>query len=116
MSVESSICRGDQRIVKPPLADARLVSGSEQDGATLAVKCERDAPDAAIGVETQLFHVDVARSLEGVNGRTSKRWAELFEQLDAREQGILHCVRQVLKFSRKRRIQSHYPRHMHTID
>ncbi len=116
MGVESSIRRRNQRVVKPPLADARFVSGSEQDGTTLAVKRERNAPDAAIGVKAQLFHVDIARSLEGVDGRTAKGRAELFEQLDAREQGILHCVRQVLKFSGKRRIQSHDPRHMHTID
>jgi len=60
MSVKSSICLGDELLVKSLFAYTRLIALEQQNGAALRIEGEGYAPYAISGLQSQFFHICVA--------------------------------------------------------
>ncbi len=59
MNVITLICHHDEPLVKTLPTDTGLVSSNQEYGPAPGIEGERDPPDTAVGVETQLFHIAV---------------------------------------------------------
>jgi len=72
MLVEPSIRNQKQVAIKAALSNAALVSCHQKDGFALRVESKGDTPDTPIGIEAQLLHVGVARTLQRIYLRPSQ--------------------------------------------
>ena len=93
MTVEAGVRPCDQRAVEALFASACLVTCDEDQGAPLCVESKGRAPDAVGGVEAQLLHVAMFRTLQRVHMRAAELWSEGFKQTGLGEQRRLDFVR-----------------------
>jgi hypothetical protein len=70
--VESFVRNPYKITIEAPLGGPALVSGHEHDRFALWVKGKSDAPDTSIGIEAQLLHVGVPRTLQRIYLRPSQ--------------------------------------------
>jgi hypothetical protein len=84
--IESGIALGNQTSIEPRRAAARLIAGNQQDALPQRIECNGDPPDAAIGIEAQLLHIRVFRSMQRIHSRSTQLRTEMLQQLGLREQ------------------------------
>jgi len=84
----------DQALVELRFADARFVSGDEQNPAPSRIEGEGDAPDASIGSETKFLHVGIVRVVQRVYVWPSQSRSKLPQRGEGRNKLILHRLRQ----------------------
>lgn len=97
MRVVASVCFRDELLVEPSLVRAGFVSGDEYYRVASRIEGKRHTPDATPHSEAELFHVRVLRTVQRVDSRSSKPWAQHREQLRMREQFILHIRRELVE-------------------
>jgi hypothetical protein len=90
--IESGIGFSNQSLVEPFFAHVRLITTTKDDRLTGWVKGKREAPDSVGGVEAELLHVGVLRTVERVHARSTELWSELFKQFDLSQQLILYLL------------------------
>jgi len=112
MIVEALLGPGDKLSVKAPFASAGFVSANEENGFSVGVEGERDAPGAIIRIAPQLLHVRVFRTFKSIGMRSSKLWTKLFEQSGFRGNGGFGLPRQRIKFGVKSRVKLDRPTHV----
>lgn len=91
----------NQASVKAILTCSRFIAGNEEDGISFGVEDEGDAPDSAVGIETELLHVGVLRSLQSVGERTAQKWSEGFEELNLSSEVAFDLLRKCTKLRNK---------------
>ena len=111
MIIEALVGLSDQLFVEPLLSHSRLVSGDQQNRPALGIERESDSPDAVGGIEAQLLHVRVPRSLESVRPRAAKLRPERLQKFRVRQQLVLNRLGQFQKFSLERSIKQNRPCH-----
>ena len=77
MSVKSSICLGDELLIKSSFASARLVACRQQNPSAIRIEGKGYAPDAIGGIKSQFLHISVARFVQRVNPGPSQQRPEL---------------------------------------
>ena len=112
MSVEPRVRLGYKASVKSPFAAAGFVSGNEENGFSVGVEGERDAPDAIIRIAPQLLHVRVFRTFEGIGMRPSELRTKVFEQSSFRGNGGFGLPRQRIEFDFESRMKLDRPTHI----
>jgi hypothetical protein len=90
MPVEPSIRYLKQLAMNAALCDSAFVPGYKQDGLALWVEGKCDAPNASIGIETQLLHVGVARTLRRIDLRPPQERPFLAKDCRPRCQYVLN--------------------------
>jgi hypothetical protein len=88
----------DQLAVKAFFADARFISGDEENCSALWIKCKGNAPYPIIRVKSKFHHVGVTRIIEGVNFGPSQLGTELLQKARQSQGGILHFLWKCKKF------------------
>jgi hypothetical protein len=63
---KSAISNFNQSLIEPFLAATRFIASDEENGRTIGVEGEGDAPDPVTGAEPQFFHVGMGGTVEGV--------------------------------------------------
>ena len=109
---EALLGPGDKLSVKAPFASAGFVSANEENGFSVGVEGERDAPNAIIRIAPQLLHVRVLRTYEGIGMRSSELRTKLFEQSSFRGNGCFGLPRQHVEFGFKIRMELDCPTHI----
>lgn len=72
MPVKSFIRYADQIAIESRLPDSCLVPTHQQNGLALLIKGKGNTPCSPIGIETQLLHPGVTRTVESIHIRPSK--------------------------------------------
>src|SRR5271165_3650932 len=80
MRVESLVRPGDKLLIKTLLAHTRLVARYQQNRFARGIEREGDSPNAVSGVEAQLLHVGMTRTIQGINAGPSQLWPKLLQQ------------------------------------
>jgi len=70
--VEAIVCNTQQFAVKAIPLDPRFAASDKNDSVSFCVECEGKTPYAAVRIESQFFHIRVARTLQCVDLRPSK--------------------------------------------
>jgi hypothetical protein len=79
MLIVPLIRHANQIAIKAYLRGCALISSGQQDGLALWIKDLGNSPNTTIGIEAQLFHVGVARTLERICLRPAEQRAILAE-------------------------------------
>src|SRR5690606_9547987 len=97
MRAEPLVRSGDQPPIEPPFAPARLVTGYQQDCVPARVERERDPPRPICGIEAQLLHVGVPRTIEGIHAWTPGGRPQVSDHHRLREKLVLDLLRQLIE-------------------
>lgn len=81
MRIEPFVCLFDQPSVKTSFAKTRFITGHKQDGLPSGIKGKSNLPHAVTGLKAKLFHVGVARPIQGVYPRASESRTQCIEKL-----------------------------------
>ncbi len=112
MIVEARLRLGYKLSVKAPFASPGFVSANQENGFSVGVEGERDAPDAIIRIAPQLLHVRVFRTFERIGMRPSELRTKFFEQSSFRGNGCFGLPRQRIEFGFKSRMKFDCPAHI----
>ncbi len=111
MRIKPFIRFPDKLSVKTLFATALFVASNKQNGPASGIKSESDPPHAVFGLEANLLHVGVARSVKSVYPRMAQLGPKLLKKFRMRKQLILHRNGQALKFGVKSRVEIDFPTH-----
>src|SRR5580700_4039750 len=111
MSLETRIRFSDQLAVKLSLADAGFISGDQQDRSPIGIKSESHSPFALRGTESQLLHIRMAGTIEGIDSRSSQLRPSFFGKLRHCQNLRLHICMQCVELRLK--LVGHLGRPLH---
>jgi len=112
---ETSICLGNELLVKPLLVPAGFVAGNEQNRLSAGIEGEGGAPLAIRGLESQLLHIGVLRSLERIGVGSPKLRAIVRKQLGHGEQRILDILLEGQKLDLESILEFDVPSHEYSF-
>ena len=92
-------------------AQAALVASHQKDRLPTRVECEGDTPNTLIGIEPQLLHVRIPRSVQRIHCRTSKCRADSLKDLCGLQQRVLNLLSHRSEFGFELGMEQDRPRH-----
>src|ERR1035438_7909680 len=115
MGLKARMGFGDELTVEALFAPTRFVSADQQDSSSHRVETEGYSPYAACGIEAQLFHIRVTRTVQRIGTRPAEQWPELLQQLGVGQQFVLHLFREGVKFRLELLVKEDCPCHLYSM-
>jgi len=97
MRIESTISNRYKSTIECSFAAAALITGSQEHRLSLWIECESNPPNSFVGVEAQLLHIRVLRSLERIDPGAFRGWSEYLDDTDMSQQLNSYLDRERLK-------------------
>lgn len=97
MGVKPVVRSSDELFIEPLLTAAGFVACDKENGLTLRVKGESDAPLPIRRAEAELFHIGVAGSVQRLDTRPTQLRPDLLQEPSMGKDFGLHILRQFLE-------------------
>lgn len=97
MLVKTSIGNRDQLTVKPAFLDASLVASDQQYCLAVRIEGKSHAPDTVVGIEPQLLHIGMLRSVKRIDLGSAKCRSKLLQHCRPSQQLVLYGLGELIE-------------------